>query len=516
MRKFLIRTSNNDSIDGEMDVKCEKENGSYKQLSKQKVQTHEKGDTSLIDERECANHFRQESPNDKKNESWDSIQRMNNSFSTVESSTTINTLRHFGLSNHPGKSVDNVIIDAFMDLQDENESHSKHRNLSKVGNLKPYNVDSKHDVLLHRALSCIAKRDFKQLMSIVEATPAILLCPCKKNNEINDSLDDRYQTRGCYGGTILHVLASQKPSLKKKRVNGNKSMKDRLTNALSFSQKDIYELHIMPSVPPTILSHIIKMEPNALQMIDDIGRLPIHCATLSQSIHLGEINKILTSPKTTNLDTKSSYEISRIIVREINLTDILIRHYREGAYVSDLKGNLPIHYAASMGPDYSESENIIFQKEEKFRKPSAMNTISQLIEVFPKSLEIPNKEGNLPIHMACARGSGINLSVLEILVSHHNTTKDILSKKNNNGDPPLFVAIKSRIAVDVVFTFASHEIGATTVKFIFSQRDASNNNLLQVALQLIPSCDSNLIAAIMKVAPFTASTTDSKGVMPIR
>ncbi len=449
--------------------------------------------------------------------SWDSIGLANNSFSTVGSSATISTLKHFGLSNHPGKGADDVTIDAFMDMKSEMEDSCSKRSM-KLVNHRPRDVDSEHSALLNAALSCIAKRDFNELLSIVKTTPEILLYRCKRNLPSKDDVsDDGQNLHGCYGGTLLHVLVSQKPSLKKKRrgVNSN-SIKSRVTTALSCGSRNSYEIHVMPSVPVSALSYIVKKQPKAMLMKDDYGRLPIHCATLSLSAHLDEINKLCGRRKFSETG-KGSYEVSKVIVREVNLIHFLLKFNPKVASVADLKGNLPIHYAVSIGPEYSGSDVVIFEKSSKFGQPSASETIKKLLEVNPQSIGVKNKEGNLPIHLICSRGPHMNLISLRKVIAYHSMSNTkLLTEKNNRGDPPLFLAIKSRAVVEAIEILSSTEKGSATSTRLFVQRDGNNNNPLHVALKMNPQVDLLTLQAILSLAPFTASTPDGRGKMPIK
>ncbi len=452
-----------------------------------------------------------EKSNTKK--SWDSIPKLKHSFTTISSSATISTLQHFGLSNHPGKGIDDVTIDAFMDISNKPSKSKDTVRSSQL--LKPLDIDPKKASIHNAALSCITKRDYDQFISIIEMNPEILLYKCHRKGSMKDSngrTSERIHTNGCNGGTLLHVLVSQKPSLKKKRVKKPHSMKNRLSNAFTCSTNVDYEIHVMPSVPDNVLSYVIDTQPDALQMSDDYGRLPLHCATLSQSMHFDEVRKLQGN---TDQGT-DSYPKLRIIVREINVVDLLLQRNRKGARSADARGNLPIHYAMSIGSTYFDSCEIRFQKNKKYKKPSSLETVTLLLEAYPKSAEIQNKEGDLPIHVLCSMGTDLNLTTLEKVLSYQSTCKEILTTKNGDGDSPLFVAVRSRVNLEVIRCFASFDKSESESPCLFAQRDAYNNNILHVALQFSTRIDHDIIRTIIAVAPSTTSTLDSKGVMPIR
>lgn len=451
--------------------------------------------------------------------SWDSMPSICNSASTVGSSATLSTLKHFGLSNHPGKSAEDVTIDAFMDIgSDKEKKITKNNPKAKISFPQSSNLQfsDKHK----QALSCIRSRDFDHLLKIVEATPEILLYQCKKYEvDTQQQSDGKPHLRGCYGGTILHVLVSQKPVLKKKRIKSNtRPIKDRVKMAIAFSRnvRNSIQLHVMPSVPHTIVRHIIKLVPESLFMTDDFGRLPIHCAILAQSVHLEEVNNLYGTNQG-NIAGKFCRDVS-FVVRELNLVQLLIKANPSSVTIGDLKGNLPLHYAVSIGRDYFESNNIIFEKSDKYRMPSASETVRLLLEANPLSVTIHNGERNLPIHhMISMKGPHINLSSLKLMMTYHSLCKDVLKERNRDGDPPLFLAIKSRASVEVIKMFASVDSSTSSLsKKLFSQRDGSNNNPLHVALRLTPRVDLEILRTIMNLAPFTACQPDNRNRMPIR
>ena len=520
MRKLLARKQQLTQEDGEIQIKDVKRSWS----SVFKLQSSSKLERQVVDETRIENNYSRGNDTTAKiadeadDRSWDSAPMIANSISTVGSSATISTLKHFGLSNHPGKGADDVTIDAFMDIKSE-KVKSRSRGLLKSVKRKAHAIESQHAAAHSTALSCIAKRDFNYLLSIVKSAPEILLYQCRGSGSTREGLgqhlDERSNLHGCNGGTLLHVLVSQRPALKKKRVKNTNSMKSRVTTVLSTGIRSSYELHIMPSVPDSILTYIIKKEPKALQMIDDYGRLPIHCATLSLSAHFEQVNKLYGGSELSQTG-KGVHDISQFIVREINVIHLLLKYYREAGMVADYKGNLPIHYAASIGPDYYQSNKVSFLKANKYTKPSAAETVKQLLEAHPRSVRVENIEGNLPIHIICTQGPDINCSSLKHIMTYHSACREVLIERNKYSDPPLFVAIRSRAVVDVIRMFASTDEGTIGPTRLFAQRDGNSNNPLHVALRMTPAVDPAILRTIISLAPFTASTPDRTGKMPIR
>jgi len=441
-----------------------------------------------------------------RDESWDSSSIMN-SFSSLQSAATVSTLKYFGLSNHPGKSVDDVTIDAFMDIQSGNDK----KRLRRIIHDKPYPLQDDHIYLHKAALVCIEKRDFKRLLAIIKATPELLLYECRTRDVKDGSAEEKLQLRDCYGGNLLHVLVSQKPGLSRKKVkNPQNSNRVRTgTPSLPFINGHSFELHIMSSVPPSILTYIIKKEPKALEMTDDLGRLPIHCATLSLSSHVEEVNKLCKSQRFSNA-------LTQFIIKEVNIIHVLLKYNRHAAAIADDKGNLPIHYAVSIEPDYFSKIPVVFERSSKYGKPSAVDTVKKLLEIYPEAVCIKNKKGDLPIHINASQGSKINLHCLKLLLSNHIPNQDVATERNDNGDPPLSILIKCRAPAEAIKVFTSTSHSNSSLARLFVQHDQNNDNPLHVALKLTPVADVDVISLILSLAPFTASTQDGTGKMPIR
>ena len=84
------------------------------------------------------------------------------------------------------------------------------------------------------------------------------------------------------------------------------------------------------------------------------------------------------------------------------------------------------------------------------------------------------------------------------------------------GDSPLHIAIKSRAPHTAIAMFTSFDPVSSPAR-LFVQRDENNDTPLQIALRLKdPPPSSDMISVILSTAPFTASTPDEFGVMPIR
>ena len=354
--------------------------------------------------------------------SWDTSNSVQ-SVSTVGSANTINTNTYFGLSSYFGKGKSDLTLDAFIGIEQDIENSMENDMDATRSKKKPYPIPSKLADLHATALACIFENDFTKFLQIVKQHPSLLLCKCKKQ-EGRESRQKKGH-RGCYGGTMLHVLVSQRPSLKKKRIGKRNDI-----NVTGGS----YEVHVMPTIPESVLLHVIKNGPKALAMADDFGRLPLHCATLSLATHLEEMSRFagLTGVESSS-NSKRKYTISRYVIREINYVHILLKAFRKTASIMDDKGNLPLHYAAMMGPDYQDTALTTFTKSKKSGNPSAIETVKKLLEAYPRGVGIENRYGQLPIHIMCTKGILINQPCLKTLLQLHHQQRDVPSDRDRKG-----------------------------------------------------------------------------------
>lgn len=383
-----------------------------------------------------------------------------------------------GLSPEPSRTMlsderDDAAFDAFMeDGEDINEKENR-----DLITPKSPNELEKRDASAHMAaVGCIADRNFKKFLHIVRNNPNILTFKTTKSHS---------KLKGCNGGTLLHVLVSQ--NLKQKRDHRSRSFVKK--SASSGHTKDFRN-----SVPENVLKFVIKICPQSLEMKDTYGRLPIHCACISLSCCFEDKKR------------GSSLQPN---VTGTPLVDLLLKYNVESAAIADNKGNLPLHYAATMGIDISVHKDL--RKMTHDGDISTVETIQKLLLAFPRGVTIKNRRGMLPLHMVASMGKHIPINSLKILLTGHETIGEAPLERNEEGDPPLFLALKRGATAEAIECFAR----STHSSRIFIQRDNENNNALHVALQS-QYPDINLIRAIVEIAPFAASSPDSNGVMPLK
>jgi hypothetical protein len=358
----------------------------------------------------------------QKEQSWDVLTTVN-SVTSMATAMTNSTQAYFGLSSHPAKGENDLTIDAFMDSKgnDSTQRNDKGDNEAKY----PIPVPKEDSKLHASALSCIEKNDFDSFLKIIKEKPSLLLYQCKRQNFFKLSNDDKdgedaKGVRGCHGGTLVHVLVSQKPKLRKKKL-------------AKKNGRNEYDIHIMPSIPECVLAYVIKKCRRTLRMVDDYGRLPIHCAVLSLSSHLEEMSKLYGNPDDSEDIGTVKHVMSRFVVRELNLMRYLIKYNSRGASTPDGRGNLPLHYAVMMMPDYIGHDSRLI-KVKRSEPPSAKDTVKRLLDSYPKGIGIKNNNGQLPIHVICSRGYRINQSCLHLILSEHSLQRGLPLERDLSGE----------------------------------------------------------------------------------
>lgn len=399
-----------------------------------------------------------------------------------------------GLTSEPTRTMrseerDDTTFDAFMD-DDKYIDGANGRDI--ITPKSPYESEKKNAAAHATALACIADKNFKRFLHFVKNNPNILTFKTTKPHS---------KLKGCNGGTLLHVLVSQKP--KKKRDQKSRNFTRRRINSGSTTTRT----DNCPSVPENVLKFVIKTCPQALEMKDDHGRLPIHCACISQAQHLKDMVKVCG--KSNDIFARGSS--SRFNVMETSVVDLLLKYNVGCASIADNRGNLPVHYAATMMTDVGTGINAALHKRNKKFNPSAEDTMRKLLLAFPRGVAIKNKKGMLPLHVIASMGQDMNIECLKLLLLGHKTIGKAPTERNEDGDPPLYVALKCGATCEAIQCFAQSEHSART----FIQRDNENNNALHVALHS-QYPDTTLIRAVLNIAPFAASSPDSNGVMPLK
>ena len=335
--------------------------------------------------------------------------------------------------------------------------------------MKPDKITASDVELMEKALKCIQTRKFDGLMEILIGNPSICLKEIPpKTKGLNEAKD---------GGTLLHILVSMKTIVKQKNTKNNSPS---------------IEINIISAVPQDLLKFIIRNEPSVSQRTDKKGRLPIHRAVLSMSTY--EINQISSNS-------------------DVNPVRLLLACNSSVASVADSYGNLPIHYAASATPEYIHIKK--YKHLGKSHPSPALDVIKNLLHAYPKGVIVPNKKGMLPLHIACSTRNQMNEGCISLLLLCHQSESGLPVELDSEGDTPLLVAIKNGASASVIRSFGLLSDGSIS-SGLFIQRDSKNNNPLHVALIQRPYPNIDVVNTILDLAPFTASTPDGEGIMPIK
>jgi hypothetical protein len=78
-------------------------------------------------------------------------------------------------------------------------------------------------------------------------------------------------------------------------------------------------------------------------------------------------------------------------------------------------------------------------------QPQQVDTIRFLVEACPEAVKVPNDNGSLPLHVACAYKAP--LDVIQFLVEQWS---EAIKTANHNGCLPLHHACSSKVPFDVV------------------------------------------------------------------
>lgn len=133
--------------------------------------------------------------------------KRSSSTTSTRSKSTFSAMKYFGLSSEPTSSDNDraATFDVFMDA-DVDVRFLTYKRSTKSINPLPAN-DKIIASALSSALGCIADGNYRRFLQIVKNNNEILRMEVPKSSS---------KVKGCNGGTLLHVLVSQHPKVKKK------------------------------------------------------------------------------------------------------------------------------------------------------------------------------------------------------------------------------------------------------------------------------------------------------------
>lgn len=222
---------------------------------------------------------------------------------------------------------------------------------------------------------------------------------------------------------------------------------------------------------PSIIRALVESYPEALRTPDEHGNLPVHIAPL----HMVSDDD----------DATEDYVASM---------KVLIDGYPEGLLIPNSKDQLPLHACISIATTMNETEDI--DKE--------IEVMRMLSERCPEAHVKLDKDGNLPLHFACAQVHTPKLAVVTFLAEQN---EQALRTANPQGCLPLHLAVQEKHCVESVVRFLA---GA----FPEGVRTKNNEGNLPLHDTISAGCFGN-VTVLVEAFPEGLQTPDAKGNLPL-
>ena len=154
-----------------------------------------------------------------------------------------------------------------------------------------------------------------------------------------------------------------------------------------------------------LIRKLVQVYPAPLKQTNTEGMLPLHCLlAISGSIDPETIECVLTSyPKAVaKVDGRGNSPL-HYAVRHAELDEVvslaLLRRHPASCRVQGDKGRLPIHSLLWRDVDrFAESFGSITASRTMDHR--CVHLLSELISAYPEGCQVPDEEGNLPLHLA--------------------------------------------------------------------------------------------------------------------
>ena len=242
---------------------------------------------------------------------------------------------------------------------------------------------------------------------------------------------------------------------------------------------------------------LIKVYPEACQMTDSRGNLPLHVAVeLGDKSSLRVIETLIHTFRggLLKIDSDGNTPLhsacEHLHVHVSHLAGLMIDLEPQAVKMKDRDGNLPIH-------SMCEQSN------------PATDVIHTLIDIFPASLQEKDRDGNLPVHSAIERGDVIPMSVIEKMIALYPESVTIKDKEKNT---PLHSATECRVKdlAKIVHILLTADVNGVAVK----SRDKEGNLPIHSACEFrTPS--SEVILMLCDAYPDGLKVKDKDGNLPL-
>ena len=174
-----------------------------------------------------------------------------------------------------------------------------------------------------------------------------------------------------------------------------------------------------------VVKLLIDRYPDGVRMKNDNGCIPLHQLCVDTSLSL-DVMKFLIESYPQGVWAQNCYSgwlpLHAVCAghQELEVIQLLIRHYRRGARVRTFDGQFPIHLACYHSDNVEVPTFLLDTFPEGIRAKdtngslplhnacdgeSSPDLVQLLVETYPESLCIPDEQGRLPLHAASVGSS---------------------------------------------------------------------------------------------------------------
>lgn len=321
-----------------------------------------------------------------------------------------------------------------------------------------------------QALEAIEQHNWEQVSYLINADPWLM--------EMKDLRNDQY---------LLHALA-----------------------LFGAGQHDEDDETVHPA-PRELIEAMLEHDPYVVHKLDNEGNLPLHMAAASGNITM--IRELgLRFPSAASVQNHDGFLPLHLAIMSCALfptgeqaVSLILALFHGGVCVKDNEGNIPLHTAArtlkgDVGVD------VIHQLMSVCNKLARENPI-ELKESMGGNVKKPKYFDDTATTITTTTGPFTDTSGLEDCL----TGSLFCVAKNNSGDTPLAIAIKSLAGWQVIEALLNTNGGYLAV----FEKNSAAQTALHLALE-IDFNDASVVLAILKAAPSAAPIADGAGVIPIQ
>ena len=216
----------------------------------------------------------------------------------------------------------------------------------------------------------------------------------------------------------------------------------------------------------SVIMNVLQNNPGAASHVDNNGCLPFHHLAMNAILWDDEVEAVYNANRGAAQVRASAALENRLPLHmasarkesQASLISRIVQSHPRAASTTDRTGKLPLHLACEAGKDWGEGVSTlceaypdgIRQAEDNsrgwlplhivaFKADSSRAVVAKMVELYPESVEIPDSEGNYPLHLACDAGK-LWKSGVDVIFDQ---CQGVLSSANNAGLLPFhIVALK--------------------------------------------------------------------------